>query len=1421
MALPRQMVEIPLSGGIDTSSDERQQTSCIMLSNCQYDQTGRLVKRKGLVEFSYYDSSENANTLRLTENDAATKCIMCSDTKGIGVHDGALYAIGNQSDQVTNAGDINSEDTDILATYDSGMDYWKKAGNISVHDIDYYNLAHYSNYSYHDMAVWKTNSKLSFTAMTRFESGHNYITIKSNSGSILLRDQEILTGASAAITTRCSVFAFDNKFLVVAFNASGSIHWIEYTANASYTKFTRTNYTVSLTNLTAEPVAFNVFTHSTDGECLVVFGTNSTTTPKAFVVNTSRTVLYNASVTSYSAASTTVARSVCTVTKGDGSQLLAFTQLRLVVASGVYTVSHQVLTESLAAAYSHHATLTGFTPPSANHTYANVRITTIEDPYGTHTSGRTLYVISLSPAYEEVYQASVSPHLSGGALAHSSVVMAAGVNSDTTAAVNTTYLTQYGVSCISNLAKKDNKAFALFHYNINGHETLTATVDYGVNTLFQPTSFLCSLARSTTDYSTYNYYLHPEAIIYPRRGVYEAGYKDLGKLYVDTDNIQFLGVRQHDEDSKHMAFSCSYIVVDTSNSPASAQSATAQGVTMLPGSVPARYDGSTACEHNFLVPPVITMGLVADDATSAIDYNRYCRYKAVYQLANERGEIEESVTSNDYYIHNTEFLGAAASGYVAQTINIAVPPIGQYDKLVNRKAVVKLYRTETSATTDMPPEPFYYINSVAITYAPTNGIVQIIDKTDDADLLSREILYTTGGVIDTVNTPALKGVFSHDNRMIGISAEDRNELWPSKIKSAGTGFGFCEEFTIRVEDAYPITAGFSMDSSMVVFTERNIYRILGGGPDDLGNGAYSAPMRIVSGIGCKDGAPIAECELGVVFQSSSGLHLLTRSFEVQYIGKQVEKYKDFTLGGIQVLTDAKQIRFILKDCDETLVWHYDQGAWTVFGGMYFGTLGTVWDNTPVILNKQHGHYGLFKQSTTAYQDWYVSSDCPYSMSILTPWVKAGGLQTEGRVYWFYLLGELLERNQGIKIDIYYDYSDIVQQTIYLNGNTLALPYRFKPDRERFVSIRLRVSDYLQSSNFQLGNTMNLSSVGIECAAKGSNKLYAKQSSPLDLDVYGGFTKHYILKWKPGTTQYDMTTAADKLWRNGIYPATTYGNYSIVVFNDSDMWAFGDTYVSVAHCAHWDGASWRQYGITGSAQIWASVGFARDNIWALDDAGRALHWNGRTWSIETLPFSFTGASHPNCIGGIDGDDIWAACVDQGSGDVKIFRRQNEAWTLVDTLTGAAVTSMSIDTPGNVLVFKRDNIWFACGTVFSWDGSSITDHTASMAIPGHGTSFNVNAIAGLKDSSMYVVTASSPSYVYHYDGAWTDVTSSIRSQIPDFDEAYTVLMPSEDQLIIGGVDVMYYKVNGRWRKLYPTNRVGDSILTNRCLTMKSGG
>ena len=490
------------------------------------------------------------------------------------------------------------------------------------------------------------------------------------------------------------------------------------------------------------------------------------------------------------------------------------------------------------------------------------------------------------------------------------------------------------------------------------------------------------------------------------------------------------------------------------------------------------YDGANVVEHGFHVYPEKPTYTVQSSGGFIASGNY--GILAVYKWTDNVGQDHYSVPSL-----SADVVVTTGSNH---SIDVVVPTL----KFIEKENVfIEIYRTEDAGTT------FYLETSVA-----NNPAVDTVTATctlSDADLISKQLLYTTGGILENTAPPTASviGVHTASNRLFMVS-ENQNKLQYSKIREDGKPVEWNDALLIDVDPVGgPITAVSSMDEKLIVFEETACFYISGAGPNNAGEqNSFTDPERISVDVGCTEPESVILTPAGLLFKSNKGIYMLNRALGIEYIGADVEAYNSQTIVSARLVPDVNQVRFTCSDGD-MLVYNFYTGQWATFANAA-GLASEVVDNV---------FYYLRTDGTVFVENsQYSDNTSTVSMNIETGWMTFGALQGYQRVYKMLIFGAYKSAHK-LRVQVAYDFNEawvqdvIVDPLQFLDGSTYGSdsPYgtsvyggtgniyqaRIDFKQQKCQAVKVRITE-LQD---EAGEGLEISGITLQIGLKsGTNKL---------------------------------------------------------------------------------------------------------------------------------------------------------------------------------------------------------------------------------------------------------------------------------------------------------------------------------------------
>jgi len=436
----------------------------------------------------------------------------------------------------------------------------------------------------------------------------------------------------------------------------------------------------------------------------------------------------------------------------------------------------------------------------------------------------------------------------------------------------------------------------------------------------------------------------------------------------------------------------------------------------MAGGLLLNYDGNSVTEHGFNIFPENTVKSVEVPTYGGPGLgNGIWYYQVTYEWVDAKGQMHQSAPST--------LVSETIAAQAERTVKLVVPCLALTLKTAPRSDVrIVVWRG--------------IINDFNVMYRlkdtvnlPGSDTVTFYDDylITDALLRVKQVLYTTGGVIENIAPAPSTVTVLHKNRLWLGGLDERGFIAYSKEYVAEEGVAFSDFFKIAVDPASGnVTALATMDDKLLIFKQDRVYTLVGDGPLDTGTqNDFTLPQLISGDVGCVNPKSIVTIPDGVVFKSDKGIYLVTRSLQFVYIGQDVEDFNSLNITSAVVLEDDSEIRFTTSD-GAALVFNYQFAQWSTFSNyqalsavnglgqyLHLKTDGTVMKETP----------GL-----------YLDAGGKIAMAIETSWLAFQGLQGYQRIRQWSLLGDFIT-DHYTKVKLYYDYEDFSSETVYFNVDT--------------------------------------------------------------------------------------------------------------------------------------------------------------------------------------------------------------------------------------------------------------------------------------------------------------------------------------------------------------------------------------------------
>lgn len=349
-----------------------------------------------------------------------------------------------------------------------------------------------------------------------------------------------------------------------------------------------------------------------------------------------------------------------------------------------------------------------------------------------------------------------------------------------------------------------------------------------------------------------------------------------------------------------------------------------------------------------------------------------------------------------------------------------------------------------------------------------------------------ELLYTTGGVVESIVPPTPVHLSTDGSCCVLIPADRRTSIWVSAPKVPGFGLRFSDLLVYDFPEGGDNVATEWLQGRLILLKRNSIRYSVGEPPTATGSSGFSGSKVIAPDIGCTEATSVIATQFGIIFRSDAGWYLLNNNFALEFIGGPVDDYATYSVVQTVALPAKQQIRILVYPPGGTdgvvLVWDWERKAWSEF--VY--EMGTNGIKSIAVVDGVF--YGLdndgnvLKESETTYQD----NGYDISMTVTTPWIKPSAIAGFGRIWRVALLGEKIGAtniNDYLSLYARNDYSStsqILMSSVQTSSLGSASPgpliARATLSRQKLTAVQFQIS--VVSAN-ALNEGLRLSGLSLE------------------------------------------------------------------------------------------------------------------------------------------------------------------------------------------------------------------------------------------------------------------------------------------------------------------------------------------------------
>ena len=505
------------------------------------------------------------------------------------------------------------------------------------------------------------------------------------------------------------------------------------------------------------------------------------------------------------------------------------------------------------------------------------------------------------------------------------------------------------------------------------------------------------------------------------------------------------------------------------------------GQSVVAGGCVHSYDGTRVYETAWIDRPVLTYKTTAGAGVAAGTYN----FVAVYRFVDSQG--------NNHYSRVSNVISVVLGGAVA-SIDISGPIPTVTSKPGTNEPTAVLVDIYSTTLTQYKLLLSNVAGTVATIAQPGVWSWSCTSPIGTGATLFRQP-GTTGTALDRYPPPPSSLVCSHKDRLFTTDAYDSGRVYYSSFFVDTEGPWFNPRFvTVAHGAGGPITGLVSMDGRLIIFKKTAIFVMDGEGPPENGGSGseFTSPQRLSTEYGCVNSKSICVTPDGIMYRSNRGFELLTRSLQVEFVGRQVS---DSLLNYVQTITphgfpnDVSAVydtrnglaRFMVAwqqysaypgTYNGVMVYVYDtiNKCWSIhrptdggvyannsqFSGMVLAPAANPGPDTEKMFYLNPAR--LFVEDNTIGYDYYSAGEI--KPVIETGWLRVNGLQGKQRIYDILVLLKNNDKH-NLKLSLAYNFSTTYTQTVTFGPSITSSGVEelsIQPSNQTPVAIRLKIEE---------------------------------------------------------------------------------------------------------------------------------------------------------------------------------------------------------------------------------------------------------------------------------------------------------------------------------------------------------------------------
>ena len=525
------------------------------------------------------------------------------------------------------------------------------------------------------------------------------------------------------------------------------------------------------------------------------------------------------------------------------------------------------------------------------------------------------------------------------------------------------------------------------------------------------------------------------------------------------------------------------------------------GSDYVTGGVCSVSAGDQLAESGFVDRPIMT---AAQNAAGAIATGTYS-YLAVYRYVDQRSCVAYSRVS------------ALSSVVVAgpKKVDAYIVPCNLSNKIdpsggFNPGLITELYRTTSGGST-------YYLVASSQVGTPLGSLLTqplvlqaskfllVSDNLTDAQIALQPQLHRQPGApntsLDRYVPPCGNIITQHKDRLF-VADPYGNGVYYSSFFVDGEQAWFNAALSFKVHGGNgPITGMASVDGRLIIFKKNAIFIVDGDGPAESGpsGNEFSPPQRLATGYGCIHPKSLSVTTEGIVYRSTRGIEILTRSLQVKWVGDRVQNTVDSNPHTVASALDSfGRVHVLLASADPgtgtttgltgaSVVWDMVSDSWSVDkyscdGAVYGRSIQDACraniDGIGDVIVYADPVLGVMYGNEASGID--ISAYVPTVLE--TSWIRTGQ-QARQRITDAYLLAKKIG-NHAIKMSAAYDYNDAYTESVTwepstINGLTIE-QLVLQLSKPQSLAFRIKIEELAAADQgtYPTGTGMGLAYLGV-------------------------------------------------------------------------------------------------------------------------------------------------------------------------------------------------------------------------------------------------------------------------------------------------------------------------------------------------------